>query len=215
MFNDSVDSLAALLGDRRAAVSVLARFDLQDLRDASLDDLQQVAGIGTKKATRVRAAFDLARCWSQAPSQDRPLVGSPSAVYEILGPRLAGREQEHFMTLLLNVKNWLISEELIAIGTLTAALVHPREVFKAAIRKSAAGIIAAHSHPSGDPTPSIEDLAMTTRLIKVGRLVGIPLLDHVIIGQGRYCSLRESYGLWREAEPFSALELSGTKENES
>lgn len=214
MFSDPIYSLTALLGDRQAAVSVLARFDLQALRDATLDDLQQIAGIGTRKATRVRAAFDLARCWSLAPSHDRPLVSSPSAVYELLGPRLAGREQEHFMTLLLNTKNWLVSEHLVSIGTLSASLVHPREVFKEAIRRTAAGIIAVHNHPSGDTTPSPEDVALTNRLIDVGRLVGIPLLDHVIIGQGRYCSLREEFGLWRQAEQFRVLDLS-EKENVS
>ncbi|MCZ6690196.1 MAG: DNA repair protein RadC, partial [Planctomycetota bacterium] len=108
-----------------------------------------------------------------------------------LGPALSVTEKETFYALLLDSKNRLIREEAISTGTLTASLVHPREVFRGAIKDAAAALIVAHNHPSGDPTPSREDLEVTSRLRATGELIGIPLLDHIIIGSGRYVSLAE------------------------
>ena len=112
-------------------------------------------------------------------------------VFEYLHPHVAGKEKEMFFALLLDSKNRLLREEVVSVGTLTASLVHPREVFRPAIRESAASIIVAHNHPSGDPSPSAEDLDVTARLKSAGELMGIPVLDHVILGAGTYTSLAE------------------------
>ena len=112
-------------------------------------------------------------------------------VFEYLQPRVMGLEKETFTALLLDSKNRLLREEVVSVGTLTASLVHPREVFRPAIREAAASVIVAHNHPSGDPSPSAEDLDVTARLKSVGKLIGIPVLDHVIVGAGSYASLAE------------------------
>ena len=119
---------------------------------------------------------------------------SAAEVFRVMEPQLAGLERERFLVLLLDGKHRLRRIEAVSEGTLTTSLVHPREVFKAAIRETAAAIIAVHNHPSGDPEPSPEDLEVTRRLRRAGRLLGIPLLDHVVVGKGRYVSLRER--LW-------------------
>ena len=116
----------------------------------------------------------------------------PAAVYEVMRERRLPRDREVFSALLLDAKNRLVRAVTVSIGTLTTSLVHPREVFKAAIRHSAASIILAHNHPSGDPTPSREDIEITEKLAEAGRVLGIDLLDHVILGsEGRFESLRE------------------------
>ena len=117
----------------------------------------------------------------------------PAAVYEIMCGRRLPRDREVFSALLLNAKNCLIRAVTVSVGTLTASLVHPREVFKAAVRHSAASIILVHNHPSGDPTPSGEDIEVTEKLVEAGNVLGIDLLDHVILGsKGRFESLRET-----------------------
>jgi DNA repair protein RadC len=121
----------------------------------------------------------------------RPIMSSPEKVYEILKP-LFLQDRETFYLLSLNTKNGIIAIRTISIGSLNANVVHPREVFKAAILDSASSVIVAHNHPSGDPTPSREDLAITTKLVETGNIIGITLTDHVIIGDGRHYSLKES-----------------------
>lgn len=121
------------------------------------------------------------------------VLRDPAAVYEVMRRRRLPRDREVFCALLLDAKNRLIRAITVSVGTLTASLVHPREVFKAAIQHSAASIILTHNHPSGDPTPSQEDLDVTERLADAGRILGIDLIDHVILGtKGRFESLRES-----------------------
>ena len=121
----------------------------------------------------------------------RPIMSSPEKVYEILKP-LFLQDRETFYLLSLNTKNGIIAIRTISIGSLNANVVHPREVFKAAILDSASSVIVAHNHPSGDPIPSREDLAITTKLVETGNIIGITLTDHVIIGDGRHYSLKES-----------------------
>jgi len=121
----------------------------------------------------------------------RPIMSSPEKVYEILKP-LFLQDRETFYLLSLNTKNGIIAIRTISIGSLNANVVHPREVFKAAILDSASSVIVAHNHPSGDPTPSREDLAITTKLVETGNIIGITLTDHVIIGDSRHYSLKES-----------------------
>lgn len=171
---------------------LLAKFQsLPRLAAASLQELSSVRGMGKAKAIQLQAAFELGRRL-QIPrlAEEQPL-SSPQEVAGFLMPRLRSLEQEHFLTLHLNTKNRLLGMETVSIGTLDASLVHPREVFKAAIRQSSASLILAHNHPSGDPRPSKEDINLTYRLKESGELLGIPILDHVIIGDHKYYSMKE------------------------
>ena len=118
-------------------------------------------------------------------------VHNPDAVYWILRPYFDGLDREHFVSLLLDTRQRLIGLNVVSIGHLSATLVHPREVYKAAVVANAAAIIVAHNHPSGDPEPSQDDVAITRRLAEAGRILGIELLDHVVVGEDRYVSLRE------------------------
>ncbi len=121
----------------------------------------------------------------------RPRIRGPSDVYRVVKRRFEGKDREHFYVVLLNTKNEVLSLELISIGSLNASIVHPREILKPAILASAASIVLAHNHPTGDPEPSREDVEFTRRMAKCGELVGIPLIDHIVIGDGFYASLKE------------------------
>jgi len=155
-------------------------------------DLQEaIPGIGEAKLCQILAALHLGLRAASGPLPERVELSNPRAVFEYLAPRMSHLDREQFMVILLNAKNHVIDVESVSEGTLTASLVHPREVFKAAIRRSAYAIILAHNHPSGDPSPSREDRAITERLISAGRLLGIEVLDHLIVGDGRYVSFRE------------------------
>ena len=165
--------------------------DLSGVQRASTRELMALEGIGPVTVARIRSAFVLGRRSLEVVRERLGPYRSASDVFEYLGPRLVHKEKEVFYVLLLDAKNRLIRDEVVSIGTLTASLVHPREVFRPAIRECSAAIICAHSHPSGDPTPSQEDIEVTARLRSAGELIGIPMLDHVIIGAGRYVSLAE------------------------
>ncbi len=151
-------------------------------------------GIPPAGAVRLACAFELGRRAGSAERPSAPACHSAEAVHAVVAEELAGRERERFLVLLLDGKHRLQRVEQVSEGTLTTSLVHPREVFRAAIREAAAAVIAVHNHPSGDPEPSAEDLEVTRRLRRAGCLLGIPLLDHVVVGGGRYVSLRER--LW-------------------
>lgn len=148
-------------------------------------------GLATASARRIRAALSLGRAWQRARQPERPSLRCPRAVFELLEPEARGLEQETFWSLLLDGKQRLRRLVPVSAGTLTASLVHPREVFRAAIREAAAALIVAHNHPSGDPEPSAEDLIVTERLRAAGEVLGIPLQDHVILGDACFVSLRE------------------------
>lgn len=139
----------------------------------------------TLRSTLIREPGD-----TDAPTK----IGGPRQVYEIGRQLLADADREHFVVLLLNTQNKPIGVNTVSIGTLNSSIVHPREVFKPAILASAASIVAMHNHPSGDPEPSDEDIEVTKKLDAAGKLLGIPCRDHVIIGEGRYVSLRERFG---------------------
>jgi DNA repair protein RadC len=161
-------------------------------------DREACAGMGAlwpRRAAAVRAALELGRRAAAAPLGAGEPVRDAAAVYGHFRGRLPQLEREVFFVLLLDGKNRLQAEVRISEGSLTAALVHPREVFVPAIRGAAAAIILVHNHPSGDPTPSAEDAAITQRLRQVGELVGIRVLDHVVVGRGRWASMAEE-GRW-------------------
>ncbi|GIO04916.1 UPF0758 protein [Brevibacillus reuszeri] len=174
------------------AQRLLVRFgDLRGLADASHAELTELKGIGPVKAIELHAAFELGRRLVAVPRQSRASIRLPRDVAELMSTELAHLTQEHFVCLFLNTKNHVIGKQTIFVGSLDASIVHPREVFKEAIRRSSASVICLHNHPSGDPTPSREDIAITHTLREAGELVGISLLDHVIIGDGKYVSLKE------------------------
>ena len=167
---------------------------LRHLQKASLEELMQVKGVGTAKAASIMAAFEIGRRVSKD-VESRFLIKSPEdvtrIVKQILIQEMRDYDREHFMVLYLDRKGGLIVKEDISIGGLHSSIVHPREVFKTAVKRSAASMILAHNHPSGDPAPSREDIDITRRLIEAGHIMGIEILDHVIIGENTYCSLKE------------------------
>ncbi len=165
--------------------------DLRGLSQASHEELVKLKGIGPVKAIELQAAFELGRRQLGNIVGKRPVVRLPREVAELMMPEMAHLTQEHFVCLFLNTKNQVIGKKTVFVGSLDASIVHPREVFKEAIKRSSASVICLHNHPSGDPTPSREDINVTRMLRDAGDLVGISLLDHVIIGDGRFISLKE------------------------
>ena len=161
-----------------------------ELMNATEQELMQIKGIGTGRARQILSLIQLTRALSK-PSRVAPIIRSPQDVFEIVGPDIKYLNKEHFIILLLNTKNHLIAKEVVSVGSLNAAIVHPREVFHSAIKRCSASIIAVHNHPSGDPQPSHEDIESTRRLVAAGTIVGIELLDHVVIGNFGFVSMKE------------------------
>jgi DNA repair protein RadC len=176
--------LASALLDRSGGVHGLAR--------ASAEELLDVAGIGRARAAQVLAAVELGRRTLSRAPRARPQVGSPRDVAAYLMPQFGSCAVEQFGVVLLDSKHRVVKTRLLSVGSLDASVVHPREVFRAAVLGGAAAVVLFHNHPSGDPTPSREDAELTKRLIAAGELMGIDVLDHVILADTRYVSLRES-----------------------
>ncbi len=170
---------------------------LQNLAQASLEDLRKVKGIGRDKAVTLKAAFTLARKMAEEMRHEAPLLDTPERIVQMLRDENREYQVENFQVVLLNTRRRLIRWEPISQGTLDTILVHPREVFKPAIAANAAAIVIVHNHPSGDPTPSEADIKVTRDLIRAGQLLKIEVLDHVIIGRPTqerpkdFASLRE------------------------
>lgn len=171
---------------------VLGFFEqIQELKNATMEEMMTVKGIGQAKAVQLLAAVELGKRLSQQKTNEKFTIRSPKDAATYLMPEMASLTQEHFVTLFLNVKNQILHKQTIFIGSLNASIVHPREIFREAVKRSAASIICAHNHPSGNPSPSTEDIDVTKRLTEAGRLMGIELLDHVIIGDHQFISLKE------------------------
>jgi DNA repair protein RadC len=171
---------------------ILKHFDgLRMLMNASIEEMISIKGIGVTKAIQLIASFELGKRINRLQFEDRYSVKSPDDCAKYMMDEMRFLQQEHFVCLYLNTKNQIIARETIFIGSLNASIVHPREVFKEAFRRSAASIICLHNHPSGDPTPSREDIDVTKRLVECGKIIGIELLDHIIIGEHKYVSLKE------------------------
>lgn len=200
----SVELLAILLGSGtrkrtvlELAADLLAHFgSLQKLVDASLKELQQIPGIGSARAIQLKAAFELFhRLEGQG---EKTVLDTPQKVYALIRSAFVQQKSEMLLLLLRDVKRSLLHQEVIAKGTLTQLLMHPREIFHVAIRHLAHSVIIAHNHPSGDPTPSTPDLEMTQILFQASQIVGIELSDHLIIGRSSYFSFYEK-GLLKKA----------------
>lgn len=161
------------------------------LASASPQDLSKVKGIGDVKAVTIAAAIEIGKRLASWESAGKPVIRSPKDVADLLMPRLRYEQREQFQVVLLSTKNHVLSMPVISVGSLNASIVHPREVFKEALTYSAASMILVHNHPSGDPSPSSEDIHLTKELVQAGKILSISVLDHVIIGDNKYVSLKE------------------------
>ncbi|HAZ49308.1 MAG TPA: hypothetical protein DCZ55_33885 [Cyanobacteria bacterium UBA11371] len=174
------------------------RDPLSVLRDISAQELMQIPGIGPAKATTILAAIELGKRSFQSRPLDRTAIESPAAAAAALSQDLMWQAQERFAVLLLDVKNRLLGTQVITIGTATETLAHPREIFREVIRQGATRAIVAHNHPSGSVEPSNEDIQLTRQLLAAAQILSIPLLDHLILGNGDHNSLRQTTALWDE-----------------
>jgi len=171
---------------------ILGEYNIKQLSQINITQLMKVHGIKESKAAQISACFEIARRLESFNSAEKPKISSPEDVYRRLFPRMREQKKEMFIELCLDTKNHILKEEVISLGSLNANVVHPREVFKLALTESAAHIIVAHNHPSGDPAPSREDIEITKKLVETGNIMGITVLDHVIIGDGRHFSMKEA-----------------------
>ena len=171
---------------------VLQAFDgLRLLKEASLEEIMKIKGIGFAKAVQIFATIEIGRRIGNLTYNDRYIIRSPEDAANYVMNDMRFLSQEHFVCIYLSTKNQVIHQQTIFIGSLNASIVHPREVFKEAFRRSAASIICIHNHPSGDPGPSREDIEVTKRLVECGKIIGIEILDHLIIGDKKFVSLKE------------------------
>jgi len=193
--------LAIILGSgtsRESALQLAQRMlketgDLKTLSSLSVRELQaRFHGIGPARAAQLKAALELSRRHSRDFAIAKPKFSNSQMVFRHFHEMFHGKQQEEFWVIALDAKNKLLVKAQISKGTLMASLVHPREVFQIPIRNAAAGIIILHNHPSGEPEPSLEDRKVTNQLVEAGKVLGIPLLDHIIIGNGCYYSFKDS-----------------------
>jgi len=184
---------ASALDHARAVLEAFGGF--RQLANAGAGDLCKVKGLGPAKAAEILATLEIAKRFGEHEFKPgEPLRGSGD-VYNHFRERLAAEAREHFYAVLLDNKHRKIKDVAVSLGSLTASIVHPRDVFAPVVREAAAAVIFVHNHPSGDPTPSKEDIEITQRLRAVGELMGVRVLDHIVIGKGRYVSFVDD-GYW-------------------
>jgi DNA repair protein RadC len=195
----SLELLEAVLGRGISGESVmitaqrlLDQFgDIRGIAEASIEELSEVRGIGLAKSCQIKAAFELSNRWSRSSgSQQKVTVKTPEDAYSELKGKSRGQKKEHFWAIFLDTRNQIIKTVEISVGSLDTSIVHPRELFKEAISVSASSVIVAHNHPSGNPEASQDDIKLSRRLKETGDLVGIEMVDHIIIGDGKYISLK-------------------------
>ena len=180
----NAELLASLLG---ISAEKLGPVDLSKILNAP----NTFEGIGKKRTEKIYVVKEVVRRIMETPESAPLIVHGPEDAYRFLRPRLIHESKEHFVLVLMSTKNQIIAIPTISIGTLTASVVHPREVFEEAIKYHSASIILAHNHPSGDPSPSREDIAVTRRLVKAGEIMDIPVLDHIIVGSHGFTSIKD------------------------
>ncbi|MGB5917295.1 MAG: DNA repair protein RadC [Phormidesmis sp.] len=169
------------------------------LRAITAEELMKTSGIGPAKAATILAALELGKRVLKSQPPTMTVVDDPSVAAAALGHELMWQAQERFAVLLLDVKHRIIGSKVISIGTATETLAHPREIFREVIKRGATRVIVAHNHPSGSLEPSTEDIKLTRQLLKGAHLLGIPLLDHLILGNGDFSSIRQATDLWDES----------------
>jgi DNA repair protein RadC len=165
---------------------------VRGLARISADELRRVSGIGASRAARLLAAVELGRRAVTSDAGDRPRLSTPGAVGRYLLPIHGGHREERFGVVMLDSKSRVIRSEVLSVGSLDASIAHPREVFRAATIASASSIALFHNHPSGDPLPSPDDVLLTRRLVGAGQVMGIDVVDHIILGEGRWFSFRDA-----------------------
>jgi len=176
----------------RLAERLLATFqDLPGLSRASITELMSVKGIGPAKAVEIKAALEIGRRLLSASPEERPRVTSPADAANLLMSEMAFLEKEHLRLILLDTRNRVLGTPTIYVGSLNTSVIRVGELFRAAIKENAAAFIVAHNHPSGDPSPSPEDVNVTRQLVEAGKLLDIDVLDHIVIGRHRFVSLKE------------------------
>jgi DNA repair protein RadC len=171
---------------------------LAALRDVSVQQLVDIPGIGPAKATTILAGIELGKRTFQSRPLERTVIDDPAIAAAALANDLMWQSQERFAVLLLDVKHRLIGTQVITIGTATETLAHPRDIFREVIRQGATRVVIAHNHPSGNTEPSQDDLHLTVQLLQGAQILGIPLLDHLILGNGDFLSLRQTTNLWED-----------------
>lgn len=195
----SQELLALILGRGVSGESVMVMSQkilstfktLKNIMNASLQDLQKIHGIGLAKATQLQACFELSKRANIQIEKQNIKITKSHVAYELLKDDFKTYKKEYFVVMSLDTRNNFIAHDIVSIGTLNASLVHPREVFDRAVYRNAAQIILFHNHPSGDPDPSDEDITITKRLISAGRIMGIDVIDHIVIGDECYMSFKE------------------------
>lgn len=174
---------------------LLTQFNsVKEIEGASLAEFSKIKGIGSAKLAQLKAAFELGRRLMSSEAEggeSKPSFKKSSDVFDYYRPKFYGLKKERFICALLDTKNRIFKETVVSEGTLTSSLVHPREVFRSAIKEASASVLFLHNHPSGDTTPSRDDIAITERLVQTGKIVGIEVLDHIIISDSGYLSLFE------------------------
>lgn len=179
------------------AQELLTRFgNIKAISEATLEELSQIKGIGFAKAAQIKACFELGKRQELEPEMKNFDIQNPQDIVKAIQSSIKDKAKEHFKLILLNTRNKIIGISTVSIGTLNSNLVHPREVFKEAISHSAASVVFAHNHPSGDPEPSEDDLTITKRLTEAGKILGIEVMDHIIITKNDFFSFKEK-GLMR------------------
>ena len=174
------------------AQELLVKFgNVRAISHATIEELSQIRGIGLAKAAQIKACFELGKRQDLEPESIDFDIKDPQSVVKAIRASIKDKAKEHFKLILLNPRNRIIGISTISIGTLNAILVHPREVFKDAITHSAASVVLAHNHPSGDPEPSEDDIKITKKLVESGKILGIEVIDHIIIGKNNFCSYKE------------------------
>jgi DNA repair protein RadC len=174
------------------AQELLVKFgNVKAISQATIEELSQIKGIGLAKAAQIKACFELGRREELEPEFKNYDVKDPESVVKAIRASIKDKAKEHFKLILLNPRNKIIGISTISIGTLNASLVHPREVFKDAIMHSAASVVLAHNHPSGDPEPSEDDIKITKKLVESGEILSIEVIDHIVIGKNNFCSFKE------------------------
>lgn len=194
--------LAIVLASGAAGLSALDLADcllsgggLRGLNARGVDELSRVPGVGPARVCQVKAALELGLRLAAAVPESRPTVATPSDVAALVMGEMRYLDREVFKVVLLDTKNHVIEVATVSVGTLDSSHAHPRESFKRAVMRSAASVIFVHNHPSGDPEPSQQDYLLTRRLTEAGEILGIEVLDHIVIGDNRFASVREKRGL--------------------